>query len=43
MVMIDGDDYVTEHGYNVYETIYNREQCPDSMALQYQYAIIASP
>ena len=43
MVMIDGDDYVTDHGYNVYETIYNSTHCPDALALEYQYAIYASP
>lgn len=43
MVMIDGDDYVTDHGYNVYEKIYSSQQCPDVLALEYQYAITASP
>lgn len=42
MIMIDGDDYVTDHGYNVYESIYRSEHCPDVLALEYQYAITAS-
>lgn len=43
MVMIDGDDFITQHGYLSYKSIATSGQAPDVLALECQYAVKASP
>lgn len=39
MVLIDGDDFITPHGYWTYKKLAENPQAPDCVALTYQYGI----
>jgi len=39
MVLIDGDDFVTPHGVWTYKQLAQTPNCPDVIALEYQYSI----
>lgn len=39
MVLVDGDDYITPHGYWTYKELAKNDYPPDVLALEYQYGI----
>lgn len=39
MVLIDGDDFITPHGYWTYKQLAENPEAPDVVALTYQYGI----
>lgn len=39
MVLIDGDDFITHHGYWTYKKLAESPEAPDVVALTYQYGI----
>ena len=41
MVLIDGDDFITPHGYWTYKQLAQAEDCPDAVALEHQWGIYA--
>lgn len=42
MVQIDGDDFITEHGYFVYSEIAKLESPPDVVGIEYMYGLTPS-
>lgn len=43
MVMLDGDDFITPHGYLTYKAIWETGKAPDVLALTYQFALCVHP
>ena len=43
MVMLDGDDFITRHGYLTYKQIVSSGRAPDVLALSYQYGFCVHP
>lgn len=39
MVLVDGDDFITPHGYWTYKELAKSDVAPDVLALEYQYGI----